>query len=349
MEQVTSTTEKLNKEEKNLLLKRMLGVWVFGIFMFCLLTYFFFFFSDTTDFNESSLLLLFPLFFYAVLAFIIFSHTRNAFQKTKTVYSGVITDKKNKAHQGSKNSSVRQSYQICLGNKEFDVDQAIYAKLKVGNHAKLHCLHKTTAFKVDVVNVDDGNIFHTVEANLANHKRSKPSYSLLDLMPFSSADSAIIRGKLFSTIVFRVVVGFGILAVIYFIAFIFLIMNIDTEEILLIRTLNFVLLGLLAMFYFFINVKTWNLFRDLLDAQKYKLSDEIIDKVSSNTKKPGPNSVIVTNNYTPNQMMFFYLQTTSFWLPVSAIEFNTAYTGEFVDISVAKNSKVVLRVDLTEK
>lgn len=348
MEQVIVTREKLTKEEKASLFKTMIGVWVFGVIMFCILTYFFFFFNSHSEFNEPTLLLLFPLFFYAVLVFIVFSHTRNAFQKSKTVYSGIITDKKSRAQQGGRDSSIRQSYRICLGDKEFDVDQAIFAKLKVGNHAKLHCLRKTAVFKADVVNAGDGKMFHPLVSDLANYKHFAPSYSLLDLMPFSSADTALIRRKLFGSIIFRAVLCFGVLAVVYFVAFIFLIMNVPTNEILLTRALNFLLLGALAIVYIFINVKTWKLLRDLLDAQKYRLTEEIIDKISSNAKKPSPNSVVVTNSYTPNQMRFFYLQTRSFWLPVSEFEFSTAHTGKLVDIAVAKNSKAVLGISLAE-
>ncbi len=346
MEQVTSTIEELSTDEKSLLFKRMLGVWLVAIFMAAFLIYFFFFLGNPEQIKEPGIPMLFATVFFCVLAFIVYGHTRNAYQKTKTVYSGIVAEKRNKASQINRKSSVTQSYCVRLGDTDFDVDQSIYSKLKVGNHVKLHCLDKKSVFKAHVVSLDDGSIFHTVKSNFGNRKYPKSSFSLLDFVPFTPADSAVIRGKIIRTLIFRGVIGFMALYIVYFIAILVLIMNFRVDNPVLMRGSNFVLISLLAIIYFFINIKTWKIFKDLLDAQKFNTTEEIIDKVSSNTRKPGPNSVIVTNNYTPNESRYFYLQTPSYWLPVTLAEFSESTTGELLEISLAKNSKTVLSVNL---
>lgn len=347
MEEIVVATEDLTAGEKSVLFKRMLGVWVVGILMAAFLTYLFFFTGNSNEFDKPSFLLIFPLLFYAVLGFIVYSHTKNAFQKTKSVYTGIITDKRTKTSQINSKSSVRQSYEVCLINTWFNIDQPYYSQVKVGNKVKLHCLDKTVIFKVDVLSDVDNQILHAVKPDASKQQVAKQNFSLLNFMPFNAEDRNIINNKLISAVIYRVILGLALAVGVYFIVFLFFIIGVKTDNLMIYQVFIFGLIAFCALIYLFRNIKTWKLFRDLLDAQKYNVTEEIIDKVSSSNRKPGPNSVVVVNGNTASYSRYFYLQTQSFWLPVSEAKYVATEVGESYTVELAKNSKTVLSV-LTE-
>ncbi|MFC5282620.1 hypothetical protein [Pedobacter alpinus] len=338
------SVEPLTATEKAMFFNRMLGVWFFGILMFTFLTFLFFFTKGSDEFMEPSFLWLFPFMFYGVLAFIIYSHTKNAFQSEKTVYNGIITEKTVKASQINRESSIKQAYKICLVDIWFTVESSIYTKVKVGNTVKLHCLAGNQVFSVDVLDSADKAISNAMKPFFNSRQPNKAGFSLLDLIPFSGEDAKLIQKKLLSTIINRSLLGLAAMALIYFIVFLFFVILVKSDNVLLLQGFVYCLLVLLGVVYFLINRKTWKLFRDILDAQKYSISETIIDKVSSTNKKPGPNSVVVINGNTSNYVRYFYLQTTSFWLPVSEIQYQNAKVDEVLKIYLAKNSKTVLNV-----
>jgi len=83
----------------------------------------------------------------------------------------------------------------------------------------------------------------------------------------------------------------------------------------------------------------------MLDGQKYSVTEEIIDKVSSSNRKLGPNSVVVVNGNTALYSRYFYLQAQSFWLPVSEAKYLVTEVGESYEVELAKSSKTVLSVE----
>ena len=215
------SVEPLSIIEKAMFFNRMLGVWFVGILLAAFLTVLFFFTKGSDEFREPSFLWLFPLFFYAVLGFIIFAHTKNAFQKNKTVYTGIITQKTVKASQVNSGATVRQVFKIFLGDTWFSVEHPIYAKVKVGNQVKLHCLEKNIVFSAEVLSSADEEILQAMEPYLNRRSACKYAFSLLDLIPFSLEDRKFIKLRLFKTFIFRSIIGLGIMGSIYFVAFLF--------------------------------------------------------------------------------------------------------------------------------
>lgn len=337
------TIEPLSPQEKAMFFKRMIGVWIVAIFMACFLTYLFFYTPHSEEFRDIGFFIIFPIFFYAILLFIVLSHTLNAFKKVKTVVLGIVNHKRTKTSNLKTKSGPRESYQIQVGERWFTVDFSIYRKVAVGHQVKLHCL-KNSVFKADVLN-DDG-----VEESKGPHKINlgqnqtnlTPQFNLLDLEVFDADDKKFVGKQLFKTIIFRGVVWLAGLIAIYFAIFLGIILVLRSQDFKLIYFLNIAVMVILAIVYILLNRKTWKLFRDFLEGQKYSITEQVIDKVSSTHQKPSPNSVVVYGNDYSSTDRYFYLQTPAYWLPVNPVEYQNIAVGQKMTIYIAKNSGVLL-------
>ena len=117
-------------------------------------------------------------------------------------------------------------------------------------------MDRTVIFKVDILDDVDDQILHALKSGNSNQKTAKNFFSLLDLMPFTSEDRETIRTKLISPVIYRVILGLALVAVVYFVVFLFFLLSVKTEDMVINRLFVYALLTVCAVIYLARTVKT---------------------------------------------------------------------------------------------
>ncbi len=341
MEQIESATVELSKEEKAELFNNMVVMWIVGVLMVAFITFLVFGTGDGS-FEVPMPLWIFAFLFYALLAYIIYAHTKNAGRKTKTVITGIITQKITIAPKINRIATTRQTFKICLFDTWFIVQQPIYAKVNIGDKVDLHCLDKNVVLKAEVLSTADEAILQAMKPYLAQKDRKENTLSLLDLMLFTPDDHKIIREKLLYALIYKVGRGILISVTCFFLILLFVLLSFGSADRVVFQVISYSLIVVLVIIFLYLNIPTWKLFRDILYAQKYKVVEEVIDKVFSTNKLTGPHSVEIVNGDHSKFPRNHYLQTASFWLPVSESDYQTPNVGDLVEVTLAKHSKTIL-------
>lgn len=326
-----SRMEKLTQQEIFLLRKRMVFVWIFAIFIGAIAAQFLF--SDM--FSDMRVpLMIFSIFFFGILIFIVFIHTKNAFQTNTIIYSGKVTKKKTEASR-MKNSQLNETFHMAVEGKWFEVEMAYFQKVHVGDLVEVFTLGKQRIFKVE----------RKMDENFSDTEHIKLDvYSAVAEFTegLSPENKKILGNGILKALLLRIILG-GIMC--YFTCGMLLV-------VLYLLHLNgpYFLYGYYGIWIFIIvsflaiNMKTIRLIVDYLSGEKKVMIDKVIDLVKSTHHKNSPHSISTTYRSGYETRMLCYVQTAKFWLPVREELYDQLIVGQAVEIHLGKRSELVLEV-----
>lgn len=326
--------EALSPQEKRKLIRQLILLWLIAIGMAVGVTYFFFFFRVDVNSEMNIPLTIFSVFFFGILAFIVYSHTRNAFATTKTVFSGVVLEKKTMA-SAAKNTSLQERFSVNLSGKWFGVEFQFFRAMQVGEEYQIHCLREDHVFDIRKIS----------GVSLKNKKRfSSQSYGSTPVRErISEEQKKVVKAVFWKAILWRTVVG-GIVAYIsFYIIFVFALILFGTNGVDILTTIFYGTIGLVGAVFLLINRKTFRLYRDLISNEVVLVDEVVIDKIQSTHRKPSPNSIVTTRkNYDMDDLRFQYIQTENYWIPVTKTQFDKIESGATITLEVAPHSKIIL-------
>ncbi len=329
-------TERLSNQESQLLRRKMLGVWFFGAIIGIAAGYFIF--RTLGKFSGMDVpLIIFLVFFYAIIAFIIFVHTRNAFQTQKRIYAGNITDKKAEASSQTRNSTAHEDYYIALDGSWFRVELNHFQQVHVGDKVEICTLGKSQVFKIDVVQKEVPHFEPVIQSQT---NLDAVLSGLTEQLTYS--EKSVLKSHLRKAIFYRLILGFFGAWLIYLIlntlAVVFSLER--SEGLAYFVYVHYLIIVLLFGAYLFLNKRTWLLILDLRSGKKEIITETIIDLVQSDHIKPGPNSMITITN--TSHYKYYYIQTENFWLQANEETFHAASAGKNLLIQRSINTHEVL-------
>lgn len=325
-ENLTYRDEKITFQEKKTLVFRFIGVLIFGGLIGAVAFYFLFLSNDFKGFG--AVLIVFAIFFFGILALILFIHGRNAFQSQKRIYSGTITDK-TEITTKFRNSMGQSTYRISLDGEEFAIDLMFYNKVHKGQKVELHCLKGNTIFFVKELSLSE-NVFSGLETTALETNNLNPAYS------------AILKKYLLRAILFRTILLLLPLVLLYFIGIVTIILVVKDSQLTI--TLFRVLLFVLALIYVLFNKRVVFILLDLNQNIQLEKIEQVIDLQKSNLPKPSKNSVRTYQGYWYRNDVFYYIQTQNHWLNTNEAFYNSLNANDEVKITLAKHSKIVLEL-----
>lgn len=322
--------ERLSDGEKRRLRFRAVFVALFGIAIGSLTVYMLFF---NRSFGSLGFpVYLFAFFFFGILAFILFVHIRNAFQQSKNVYTGIITDKRE--HTMTTRKDIGQTtYSVLLDDRSFSVDLALYNKIHRGDKVELYCLKGTIVFEATILNTASEQPVksHTAEPGVTNEADG-----------ITVSDRHILFKALSKTIVLHVLV-YGIIA--FFLIFVLNLLAVvfvkDTS--MLPWLIRGVFYGVILL-WVLMNVSTFRLLLDVFTRKTSEKIETVRDMQSGNLPKPSRNSVRTYQGFYYRNDLFYYVQTDEHWLEISSELYHQLQTGERLLLTCGYYSGTVLHI-----
>jgi hypothetical protein len=316
--------EKLSFSEKWELRKRFLFVLLFGACIASVLYYVVIVKSIGSGIPIPAII--FVCFFFLVLAFILFVHARNAFQTTKRIYSGIITDKEELTSK-FKNELGQTRYSIQLNNETFHLDLRTFNQLAKGEHVELHVLTGNQVFKAVPFTVKP--IFHS---------------EILRTDKLDEKYHPVLRKIMLRRLFFYGLLGFIGVRILLFIAqFCIVILMKDIQR----WSDLFQLANLLALvIYLVLNWKTIQLVRDWFSKMQVTQSDIVVDLLKSNLPKSTKNSIQTYQGYWYKNDTFYYVQTSKYWVQISEENYIKLNNGAAIKVVRLMYSKIVLEVEI---
>ena len=336
----------LSEQEKTELKTTRNGSAFVAVLMFLIIVAVAYFALDMMDGAFFWIFLFFILFFLLVLGIIVYTHVSNSNQREKIVFTGKVTDKKTDTSR-MRGSSLEEYYAVQLDNQDwFTVGQPQFDKLHNGDNVSLHCLRSRYVFRVEVIAAAEEERIHIHHRRVHDQQqRNAVSYSSSSSSSLTKEEKDTLRSAFFRAAFLRGVAGFIGCYVLYYVVVIVGMLLIPEKYYSFISVLiygaYFISIGLFVL----MNRKTIRLLRDLNSEQKVVAEEVLVDKIRSNTLKPGPHSVMTTQNYGPDTVFFYYFQTKNSWLRVEKETFERFETGDTIRIVASKRAKLFLGVE----
>lgn len=342
-------TENLSKAEKSKLLKRFWLVLAVAILMSGFIVFLISFFQKDGSFGYVPII--FEIFFFGILLFIVIVHGLNAFQVTKKIYTGIITDKYAQSTK-FRNSSQQITHYIQLDDVEFSIDQFLYDKCHKGDKVELHVLGKGRIFEVAPLekaiqtplreNYRNAVTEETQTERKRNHIREGGVF-YPDTESLMTADELkTIRQRLVKAVVFRTVLGAFAAYIVFMIILFFLLFTKNILE--NITNLYWPLVILVVLLFLWLNRKTYRLLRDLMEKKVIFEAETVLDLERSNMPKPSQHSIVTYQGYTYRSDLFFYIKTEKHWTEISQELYEMLQAGDKVYFKLSKNARIVLNV-----
>lgn len=344
--------EELSAAEKSTLKKRFIGVFIVGLFMGSFILFIMSFFHRDGSFG--AIPVIFEIFFFGILIFIVAVHGSNAFQKTKKVYTGIITDKYSQASK-SRNSSSNITYFVQLDDVEFSIDGMVYDRCHKGDKVELYQLKSGNIF--DAKTLEKAAILESHESaqETKTQRIEKPeverprNYIHQEVTFYPASDDKmtqdevkIIKGKFIRALIFRTVLGFFAGYILFFIIFIVALLVFDKVSSML--YVVWIIIAFVSFVYLWLNRRTYLLFRDLMEKRVIYETEKVVDVERSNMPKPSKHSIVTYQGYTYRMDLFFYVQTEKHWTQITQELYETLHTGEAIRFKSAKYSKLVFDI-----
>lgn len=321
----------LTNKDKRKLRRDVFVVWGVALLMMSFFIYFFWFFGGIST-SMRVPLLIFSVFFLGILAFIVFSHTRNAFQTEKTVYTGILEEKITEAARG-KNSQMQEYYYFQVSGRRFGVSMNFFLRFHVGMKISVHCIRGNAVFSVTS---DEKEPRQTT-----SNPSAFPDAGRIETM--SESDRKTMFNAFLKALLFRGLlggIGFRIIYSILLLAIIIL----SWGDSFLFQLYYYCAIILCVLSWTLLNRKTFRLFLDWQGKEIRVWEETILDKMESTHFKPGPQSIVTTRYQRNGENTYFYIQTERFWLRVDRSIFEAKKTGERIYVSGSPRQKLVLSV-----
>lgn len=338
MNELKESIESLSNEEIREIKRSFRGTFVIAILMVSVLvgiTYF----SGISGSSEMMIAMtVFDVFFVSILAFIVVKKYQATKRNQKSVLEGILTKKITEATRG-RNSNLNESYYVVVGNRRFSLQFNHFNTLHRGHLVQLH-LVADQIFKV----VDLGN-------PTPSQKKLSPIEFANYELEMSAEDKQFVLSKLGRLALYRTIFG-GIGAyVFYWILIIVLILissAVDSNVKQFVTFFRVIQVFMLVVFIGF-NLKTIRMLIDYVKGVKRIVVEPVIDAIESNHMKSSLNSVISTNTSDPWDQIYYYLQSENHWIQIDESMYREVISDQFIEIEMAKSSRLVLNVQLKGK
>lgn len=325
--------EQLSYNEKRRLRLRAIFVTLFGLIIGSLTAYMLFFFKTSGSLGFP--VYLFAFFFFGILAFILFVHIRNAFQESKNVYTGTITDKRE--HTMTTRKEIGQTtYSVILDDRSFSVDLALYNKIHRGDQVELHCLKGTIVFEAIIVNPASAQPLKS-EAIVPEtaDEMTETGHSVRHILLKALSKAVVIHVLIYGIVAFFLIFALNLLAIILI-----------EDKTLLPWLIQGIFYGII-LFWGMMNVSTFRLLLDVFSRKTQEKIETVRDMQSGNLPKPSRNSVRTYQGFYYRNDIFYYVQTDHHWLEISPDLYLQLKTGERLLLICGHYSGTVLHIRKT--
>lgn len=327
--------EQLTASERNLLRRKAIVVSLFGLGIGGITVYMLFFTNAVGSLGFP--VYLFAFFFFGILGFILFVHIRNSVQVKKSVYTGIVTDKRE--HTMTTRKELGQTtYSVILDDTVFSIDHALYNKIHRGDYVELHCLKGTVVF--------EATILRSAADQPAVHQSTPEITTVGEVKPAVGDKNILLKALTKAVLVHVLLYGFVAFVLVFVLNLVTIITIKDTMQFLWLFRVIFY--GVLLI-WVLMNVSTVRLLLDVITGKTQEKIETIIDMQSGNLPKPSRNSVRTYQGFYYRNDQFYYAQTEKHWLELSAELYGQLKTGNRILLTCGHYSGTVLRVEKTSE
>ncbi len=283
---------------------------------------------------------IFGLLFGGILAFILGVYVRSAFEREKLVRTGVVTGKRVGIIGPSVSSQTRASprYHVSLDGEEFQVEQWVYQRVRVGQTVDLVYTAKLrNLFAVTVV-ADP-----TSEIGSAPASRPFEPSEMAHEEAVTEADRGVLRALVAQALVRRVAGGLllgGVAGSAVVVAWVMVRATQtggDADQ----AVIRLLTPGAALCAFSVLNRRTYLLVRDLVGGSRHVQTEHMKDLVRSNTPLLSPTTVVTGTGLAGD---YAWAQTEERWVPLDASLIDGLSAGAPLQIATGPRSGAVLAV-----